>query len=48
MGDDDDDEDEDEDEDDTYSYHINEALHIMIADDKAGNNLKLVTEFTES
>lgn len=40
--------DDDDDDDGTYSYHINEALHSMIAHDEAGNDLKLVTEFTES
>jgi hypothetical protein len=44
--DDDEDEVDDDDDDDenTQFYHINEVLHLMIANDGAGNNLKLVTE----
>jgi len=36
--------DDDDDNENTQFYHINEVLHLMIAEDRAGNKLKLVTE----
>jgi len=36
--------DDDDDDENTQFYHINEVLHLMIAEDRAGNKMKLVTE----